>query len=98
MGSPFGPDLKVSSTRIVMLVAKGNPLGILRLEDLAKMGLRLGYRSSGEYTWSIGNELIRETGKFAQVESNITMMADTPTRSFRYGGRRKAGCGYGLRG
>ncbi len=28
MGNPFGIDLKVSSTRIVMLVAKGNPHGI----------------------------------------------------------------------
>ena len=29
MGSPFGPDLKVSSTRIVMLVAKGIPWAFL---------------------------------------------------------------------
>ncbi len=78
MGSPFGPDLKVSSTRIVMLVAKGNPLGILRLEDLAKVGLRLGTTDPQASTLgALSHELIRETGKFAQVESNITMMADT---------------------
>ena len=78
MGSPFGPDLKVSSTRIVMLVAKGNPLGILRLEDLAKVGLRLGTTDPQASTLgALSHELIRETGKFVQVESNITMMADT---------------------
>ena len=52
MGNPFGPDMRLSSTRIIMLVAKGNPHGIESLEHLAKRGLRVGTdRSPGEYAW-----------------------------------------------
>ena len=78
MGSPFGPDLKVSSTRIVMLVAKGNPLEVRTLKDLAKPDLRLGTTDPQASTLgALSHALIRETGKFAQVEPNIMMMADT---------------------
>ena len=78
MGNPFGPNLKVSSTRIVMLVAKGNPLGIRSLADLAKRGLRVGTTDPKASTLgALSHELCRETGQFDAIQQNIEMMADT---------------------
>jgi len=70
--------LKVSSTRIVMLVAKGNPLGIRSLTDLAKRGLRIGTTDPKASTLgALSHELCRETGQFDAIQQNIAMMADT---------------------
>jgi ABC-type molybdate transport system substrate-binding protein len=78
MGNPFGPALKVSSTRIVMLVAKGNPRGIRSLADLAKRGLRVGTTDPKASTLgALSHELCRETGQFDAIQQNIEMMADT---------------------
>ena len=78
MGQPFGPDIKVSSTRIVMLVEKGNPRGIRSLADLAKRGLRVGTTDPKASTLgALSHELCRETGKFDPIKQNIVMMADT---------------------
>ncbi|GIT78150.1 MAG: hypothetical protein Ct9H300mP32_5320 [Verrucomicrobiota bacterium] len=77
MGNPFGIDLKVSSTRIVMLVAKGNPHGIGSLADLAKRGLRVGTTDPKASTLgALSHELCRETGQFETLSRN-PMMADT---------------------
>ena len=78
MGHPFGLDLKVSSTRIVMLVAKGNPHGIRSLAGLAKRGLRVGTTDPKASTLgALSHELCRETGQFDTIKQNIAMMADT---------------------
>ena len=78
MNHPFGPDLKVSSTRIVMLVAKGNPRGLRSLTDLAKRGLQVGTTDpKASALGALSHELCRETGQFDAIESNIVMMADT---------------------
>jgi molybdate transport system substrate-binding protein len=78
MGNPFGPDLNVSSTRIVMLVTKGNPRGIRSLADLAKRGLRVGTTDPKASTLgALSHELCRETGQFDAIQQNIEMMADT---------------------
>jgi molybdate transport system substrate-binding protein len=78
MGNPFGPDLKVSSTRIVMLVGKGNPKGLHSLSDLDQEGLRIGTTDPDASTLgALSHELIRETGKFDVIQENIEMMADT---------------------
>ena len=78
MGNPFGPDLRLSSTRIVMLVAKGNPLGIQSLNDLDNPGLRIGTTDPKASTLgAMSHQLIRETGQFDEVKKNIVMMADT---------------------
>ncbi|MED5380930.1 MAG: extracellular solute-binding protein [Verrucomicrobiota bacterium] len=78
MNHPFGPDLKVSSTRIVMLVAKGNPHGLRSLAGLAKRGLRVGTTDPRASTLgALSHELCRETGQFDAIEPNIMMMADT---------------------
>ena len=78
MNQPFGPDLKVSSTRIVMLVAKGNPHGLRSLTDLSKPGLRIGTTDPrASALGALSHELCRETGQFDAIEPNILMMADT---------------------
>ena len=78
MGNPFGPDIRLSSTPIVMLVAKGNPLQIKKLEDLSKPGLRVGTTDPQASTLGdISHQLIKATGVFPEVEKNIVMMADT---------------------
>ena len=78
MNHPFGPDLKVSSTRIVMLVAKGNPRGIRSLAGLAKRGLRIGTTDPrASALGALSHELCRETGQFDAIKKNIVMMADT---------------------
>ena len=78
MGNPFGPDMLLSSTRIIMLVAKGNPHGIESLEHLAKRGLRVGTTDPQASTLgAMSHHAIRETGQFDTIESNIVMMADT---------------------
>ena len=78
MGNPFGPDVRISSTRIVMLVAKGNPLGIQSVDNLAKSGLRIGTTDPKASTLgAMSHQIIRETGQFSAVKENIVMMADT---------------------
>ena len=78
MGNPFGPDVRLSSTPIVMLVGKGNPHQVQKLEDLAKPGLRVGTTDPQASTLGdISHQLIKDTGAFLEVEKNIVMMADT---------------------
>ena len=78
MGNPFGPDIRLSSTPIVLLVDKGNPHQVLKLEDLAKEGLRVGTTDPRASTLgALSHELIKAAGAFPQVEKNIVMMADT---------------------
>lgn len=78
MGSPFGPDLKVSRTRIVMLVTKGNPHELETLADLDQDGLKVGTTDPDASTLGdLSHQLFRETGKYAAIEKNIVVMADT---------------------
>ncbi len=78
MGNPFGPDLKISSTRIVMLVDKGNPKGLRTLADLAQPKLRIGVTDPQASTLGkLSEDMIRETGRWDTVAKNIPMKADT---------------------
>jgi len=78
MGNPFGRDLKVSSTRIVMLVAKGNPKGVKTLADLASDSLKVATTDPRASTLgALSHELFRETGQYDAIKNNIEMMADT---------------------
>ncbi len=78
MGNPFGPDLKISSTRIVMLVAKGNPKNLQSLADLAQPNLRVGVTEPKASTLGkLSEELIRESGQWDAVANNIPVKADT---------------------
>ena len=78
LGNPFGRDIRLSSTPIVMLVKKGNPHEIQTLEDLAKPGIKVGTTDPAASTLGdISHQLIKATGTFPEVEKNIVMMADT---------------------
>jgi molybdenum ABC transporter molybdate-binding protein len=68
----------ISSTRIVMLVPKGNPLGLKRLNDLAKPGLKLGLANPEQSTLgALTKRLLEEQGIYAQVWKNVK--TSTPT-------------------
>lgn len=72
MGNPFGPDLKISSTRIVMLVKRGNPKGLQTLADLARPNLRIGVTEPKASTLGkLCEELFRETGQWDAIAKNI---------------------------
>jgi molybdate transport system substrate-binding protein len=78
LGNPFGTDVRLSSTPIVLLVKKGNPHEVQKLEDLAKPGIKVGTTDPAASTLGdISHQLIKATGKFPEVEKNIVMMADT---------------------
>ena len=78
MGNPFGPDMRLSSTRIIMLVAKGNPHDVESLEHLAKRDLRVGTTDPQASTLgAMSHYAIRETGLYDTIKPNIVMMADT---------------------
>ena len=94
MGNPFGPDLKVSSTRIVMLVDKGNPEGLKNLADLAQPGLRIGVTEPTASTLGmLCVQLFREAGKYDAIKMNIdkvgvrTDTAHTLIQSMEAGGK-----------
>ena len=75
MGSPFGPDLKVSSTRIVMLVAKGNPKGLKDLAGLTQPGLKIGTTDPRASTLGdLSHDLFRETGQYDAINKNVVVM------------------------
>jgi molybdate transport system substrate-binding protein len=72
MGNPFGSDLKISSTRIVMLVKLGNPKGLQALADLAQPNLRIGVTDRETSTLGkLSEELCRETGQWDTIAENI---------------------------
>jgi len=78
MGNPFGPDLKISSTRIVMLVTRGNPKSLRTLADLAQPGLRIGVTDPQASTLGkLCEELFRETGHWDAIAKNIPVKHDT---------------------
>ena len=78
MGNPFGPDLKISSTRIVMLVTRGNPKSLRTLADLAQPGLRIGVTDPQASTLGkLCEELFRETGQWEDIAKNIPVKHDT---------------------
>ena len=78
MGSPFGPDLRVSSTRVVMLVAKGNPKELKDLADLTQEGLKIGTTDPRASTLgALSHDLFRETNQYDIIKKNITVMNDT---------------------
>ncbi len=78
--SDFLPASDVSSTRVVIMVRKGNPKQITSLEDLAKPGLSIGttdpkMSTLGALSW----KLFAETGIKGQIESNQNVIVTTPT-------------------
>lgn len=74
LGNPFGPDLKVSKTRIGMLVKKGNPkrLDGGNLETLTQAGLRIGITDKRASTLGkLSEELFDESGHKPAIMKNV---------------------------
>ncbi len=70
----------VSSTKIVMLVRKGNPKGIKELGDLTKEGVSIGtteprHSTLGALSW----KMFEETGIKATLEKKKSVVVTTPT-------------------
>jgi ABC-type molybdate transport system substrate-binding protein len=74
----FPEPVDVSQNELVILVRKGNPLGIRTLKDLAKAGVRLGigHEKQCAMGWITQNTL-RESGVQQEVMANVTVQ--TPT-------------------
>ncbi len=75
----LGPE-DVSSTKIVMLVRKGNPKGIKALEDLTKDGVSVGtteprHSTLGALSW----KMFEETGIRETLERKKSVIVTTPT-------------------
>ncbi len=78
MASPFGPDTVISSTRIVMLVPKGNPKELAVLTDLAKPGLRIGVTEPKASTLGkLCQDMFAATGQGEAIAKNIAVKKDT---------------------
>lgn len=74
----FLEPLDVSETDMVLLVAKGNPLGIHSLADLAKPGLKVGVANVEQSTLgALTERLLKEQGLLERVTPNIKVQ--TPT-------------------
>ena len=74
----FGPGVTVSETDIVLLVARGNPLQLRGLADLARPGLRLGVANAQQSTLGdLTVRLLRAAGVFEGVLANVR--SQTPT-------------------
>jgi molybdenum ABC transporter molybdate-binding protein len=74
----FPKPVDVSMNELVILVQKGNPLGIQNLRDLTRKGLRvgIGHEKQCAMGW-ITQNTIREAGIQSEVMANVTVQ--TPT-------------------
>ncbi|MCP4639133.1 MAG: solute-binding protein [bacterium] len=74
----FAPAVNVSSTPMVIVAAKGNPLGIEALEDLGREGLRIGLANEQQSALgALTARLLRQQGFYDAVTKNV--VATTPT-------------------
>ena len=74
----FSKPIDVSINELVILVAKGNPLGIQSLSDLAKHNLRVGvgHEKQCAMGWLTQNTL-RESGMQDVIMENVTVQTAT---------------------
>lgn len=74
----FGPGVAVSETDIVLLVARGNPMQLRGLADLARPGLRVGVANAQQSTLGdLTVRLLRAEGVLEGVMANVR--SQTPT-------------------
>ena len=74
----FLDPLNVSETDLVLLVAKGNPLGIRTVEDLARPGLKVGVANVEQSTLgALTERLLKELALLDRVSPNFKVQ--TPT-------------------
>ncbi len=74
----FSTPVDVSMNELVIMVQKGNPLGIQTLRDLARIGLRVGvgHEKQCAMGWLTQNTL-REGGVQKEVMENVTVQSPT---------------------
>ncbi|TWU39690.1 substrate-binding domain-containing protein [Novipirellula artificiosorum] len=74
----FPQPVEVSQNELVILVQKGNPLGIARLSDLARDGIRVGvgHEKQCAMGWLTQNTF-REAGVEQSVLPNVTVQSPT---------------------
>ncbi len=74
----FLDPLNVSETSIVLLVAKGNPLGLKGLEDLQRPGLKVGVANPEQSALgALTERLLKELGLLDKISPNYKVQ--TPT-------------------
>jgi molybdenum ABC transporter molybdate-binding protein len=77
----FAEPVPITETDIVILVAKGNPLGIRSLTDCGKEGVRLGVANEEQSALgALTANLLRERGIYDDVVKNVAVR--TPTADF----------------
>lgn len=68
----FQDDVNISTTSIVIAVPKGNPKGILTLNDLAKEGVRIAVGQPEQCTIGVlSHQLLKSEGLLDQVSENV---------------------------
>ena len=77
----FQDAVEVSQTEVVMVVAKGNPKGIRRLEDLTRKDIRVVVGHPRQCTVGIfTRRILQEQGIYDEVMKNVA--AQMPTAAF----------------
>jgi len=74
----FGPSTDMARTSLVLLVKRGNPLGLRGLEDLERPGLRVGIAQEQQSALgSLTARVLRSRGLLERVRPNVRV--ETPT-------------------
>lgn len=75
----FDEGTQISKTRIVIVVAEGNPKGIQSLEDLARPGIRLAVGQPEQCTIGVlSRQLLESVGLYKQlIETNVVTQTAT---------------------
>jgi molybdate transport system substrate-binding protein len=74
----FETPAVVSSNQLVIAVRKGNPLGIRKLSDLGKPGLRVGVGHEQQCALgAITRETFLQTGTYAAIKKNVAVVSPT---------------------
>ncbi|MEY3276040.1 MAG: hypothetical protein RL153_1306, partial [Verrucomicrobiota bacterium] len=74
----FGPSTDISRTSLVLLVRRGNPMGVRTLEDLGRPGLRVGLAQEQQSALgALTARVLRSRGLMDQVRPNVRV--ETPT-------------------
>lgn len=74
----FGPSTDISRTSLVLLVRRGNPMGVRTLEDLGRPGLRVGLAQEQQSALgALTARVLQSRGLMDQVRPNVRV--ETPT-------------------
>jgi len=78
VASGFRPAVELAETSMVLVVRKGNPLGIRTLEDLTRPGLKVGLAQEQQSALgALSARLLRSRGWLDRVRPNVRVEAPT---------------------